>query len=93
MKTDLQGVYMRKPEKEFHPIKDKSVYIIFHGKHISMNIKDILPLSITQQYKLNNVPITWLSNEQLINMKSNGFCDLDKHQGFRILVRNFATSA
>ena len=32
MKTNHPGIYMRKPEKEFHPIKDKSVYIIFHGK-------------------------------------------------------------
>ena len=32
MKTNHPGIYMRRPEREFHPIKDKSVYIIFHGK-------------------------------------------------------------
>ena len=32
MKTDHPGIYMRRKEKTFHPIKNKSVYIIFHGK-------------------------------------------------------------
>ena len=32
MKTEHRGIYMRKSEKVFHPIKGKSVYIIFHGK-------------------------------------------------------------
>ena len=31
MKTEHRGIYMRKSEKVFHPIKGKSVYIIFHG--------------------------------------------------------------